>query len=58
MTVKLKKFRSNKHLRKKTKVDRAINLAGTISRKTDPLRHLYVKHSPQEQSENQRELCF
>ncbi|MGR5096831.1 hypothetical protein [Vibrio mediterranei] len=46
MTVKLKKLFSYKHVRKKTKVDKAINLANTISRNCDPLRHLYLHHSP------------
>lgn len=52
MPVKLKKFFSYKHVRKKTKVERAICLANTIDRQTDPLRHLYLTPTPKSDDKN------
>ncbi len=41
----LKKFRSYKHLRKRSKVEKALHMANTIQKQTDPLRHLYHLNS-------------
>ncbi|WP_455292692.1 hypothetical protein [Vibrio parahaemolyticus] len=54
MTVKLKTFFSYSRVRKKTKVEKAIYLANTIDRKTDPLRHLYILQKTKFNEEEQR----
>ncbi|KFA94966.1 MULTISPECIES: hypothetical protein [Vibrio] len=54
MAGKLKLNVSYKHVRKKTKVERAINLANTIPRSADPLRHLFIYHSPEQDNDDDR----